>query len=62
MQTRNTSYQDLQVDNVNITQGKSKHIFVQVLYRNVIRVDNALGAAERKNNAFILCQWEMFSH
>ena len=55
MQTRNTSYQDLQVDNVNITQGKLKHIFVQVLYRKVIRVDNALGAAERKNNDFILC-------
>lgn len=51
MQTRNTSYQDLQVDNVNITQGKLK----QVLYRKVIRVDNALGAAERKNNDFILC-------
>ena len=55
MQTRNTSYQDLQVDNVNITQGKLKHIFVQVLYRKVIRVDNALGAAERKNNDLILC-------
>lgn len=51
MQTKNTSYQDLQVDNVNITQGKLK----QVLYRKVIRVDNALGAAERKNNDFILC-------
>lgn len=55
MQTKNTSYQDLQVDNVNITQGKLKHIFVQVLYRKGIRVDNALGAAERKNNDFILC-------
>lgn len=51
MQTKNTSYQDLQVDNVNITQGKLK----QVLYRKVVRVDNALGAAERKNNDFILC-------
>lgn len=51
MQTKNTSYQDLQVDNVNITQGKLK----QVLYRKVIRVDNALGTAERKNNDFILC-------
>lgn len=40
------------MDNVNITQGKLK----QVLYRKVIRVDNAsLGAAERKNNDFILC-------
>lgn len=55
MQTKNKSYQDLQVDNVNITQGKLKHIFVQVLYRKVIRVDNALGAAERKNHDFILC-------
>lgn len=55
MQTRNTPCQDLQVDNVNTTQGKSKHIFVQVLYRKVIRVDNALGTVEGKNNDFILC-------
>ena len=55
MQTRNTSRQDLQVDNVNTTQGKSKHIFVPVLYRKVIRVDNALGTVEGKNNDFILC-------
>lgn len=42
------------MDNVNITQGKLKHIFVQVLYRKVIRVDNALGAAERKKLIMIL--------
>lgn len=38
------------MDNVNITQGKLK----QVLYRKVIRVDNALGAAERKKLIMIL--------